>query len=203
MSAESLAGYDAVVLNNTCPTAPRRDMFQDYVEDAAKAEALKDSVIDFVARGGGLVPLHGGSLACMNCEKWEAMQGATFDHHPHHQWVTLTPTEPDHPLLGAFGGEAFTHFDEPYLFENKYTAREIRPLLVMDPEGMNWLEDRPTPVGPCPVAWIKRHGEGRVFYCSPSHYAQSFDDQRLLLFILDGIQYALGDLQCDDTSPAP
>lgn len=201
MSADSLAGYDAIVLNNTCPTAPRRDIFQDYVDDEERAEVLKEGVINFIAGGGGLVPLHGGSLACMNCEKWEAMQGATFDHHPHHQWVTIIPTEPGHPLLKAFGGEPMTHFDEPYLFENKYTERNIRPLLVMKPEGMRWLEDRPTPVGLCPVAWLKRHGDGRIFYCSPSHYAQSFEDPCLLQFLLDGIQYALGDIKCEDTPP--
>ena len=51
------------------------------------------------------------------------------------------------------------------------------------------------------VSWIKRCGKGRVFYVSPSHNAQSFEDSRLLKFYLDGAQYVLGDLKCDD-SPA-
>jgi hypothetical protein len=37
-----------------------------------------------------------------------------------------------------------------------------------------------------------------VFYVSPSHNAQSFEDKRLLKFFLDGAQYVLGDLECDD-----
>ena len=49
------------------------------------------------------------------------------------------------------------------------------------------------------VSWIKRHGKGRVFYSSPSHNAQSMDNPELLQFFLDGIQYVVGDLKCDDS----
>ena len=48
------------------------------------------------------------------------------------------------------------------------------------------------------VAWIKRHGWGRVFYAGPSHQPESFETASMLRFFLDGIQYALGDLVCDD-----
>jgi len=159
---------------------------------------LKDSVLDFVAKGGGFVALHGGSLAYMHCPKWEAMQGATFDHHPAQQEVTLAAVEPGHPLVQAFGGEPLVHYDEPYLFTNKYTPRSCRPLMTMDTQHMLWPKGKPVPTDACHVAWIKRHGQGRFFYCSPSHNAQSFESPRLLRFILDGIQYALGDLECDD-----
>ena len=49
------------------------------------------------------------------------------------------------------------------------------------------------------VSWIKGHGKGRVFYSSPSHNAQSFEDPKMLKFFLDGMQYVLGDLKCDDS----
>jgi type 1 glutamine amidotransferase len=192
-----LAAFDAVIFNNTCPVHPRRAFFPDYVGDDALAEALKDGVLNFVAAGGGFVAIHGGSLAYMNCPKWEAMQGATFDYHPAQQQVTLTAVESGHPLVQAFGGEPFVDFDEPYIFTNKYTARDYRPLLVMDTAHMEWRKDRPVPTQTCHAAWIKRHGQGRLFFCSPSHNAQSFEDPRLLRFLLDGIQYALGDLPCD------
>ena len=199
---ECLAGFDGIVFNNTCPTRPGRDLFTDYVEDEQRAAMLRDSVLDFVAAGGGLIALHGGSLAYMNSPEWEAMQGCTFDHHPDHQRVRLVPAEPEHPLLRAFGGASFEHFDEPYLFINKYGPLNVRPLLLMHSKEVVWVEGRPAPPDVCYAAWIKPHGQGRYFYCSPSHYAQSFEDPRLLQFLLDGFQYALGDLTCDDT-PLP
>ena len=73
----------------------------------------------------------------------------------------------------------------------------MRSLLEMDGTDMFWDKRPPLP-GPFPVAWIKPYGTGRTFFSSPSHNAQSFEDPRLLQFMLDGIQYALGDLECDD-----
>ena len=49
------------------------------------------------------------------------------------------------------------------------------------------------------VAWIKKYGTGRVFYCGPSHQPESFQTKEMLRFVLDGTQYALGDLPCDDS----
>ena len=48
---------------------------------------------------------------------------------------------------------------------------------------------------------IKPYGEGRVFYCSPSHFPESYESATLLQFLLDGVQYAAGDLKCDDSTP--
>ncbi len=48
------------------------------------------------------------------------------------------------------------------------------------------------------VSWIKPHGKGRVFYCGPSHQPESYETAALLRYYLDGIQYAIGDLKCDD-----
>jgi len=47
------------------------------------------------------------------------------------------------------------------------------------------------------VAWIKSYRKGRVFYCSPSHFPESYTSLTLLRFLPDGTQYASGDLKCD------
>jgi type 1 glutamine amidotransferase len=48
------------------------------------------------------------------------------------------------------------------------------------------------------VAWIKPYGKGRVFYCSPGHFPETYQSPTVLRFVLDGVQYAAGDLKCDD-----
>jgi hypothetical protein len=35
-------------------------------------------------------------------------------------------------------------------------------------------------------------------YASPSHNAQSFENPDLLQFFLDGMQYVVGDVECDE-----
>ena len=49
------------------------------------------------------------------------------------------------------------------------------------------------------ISWIKRYGKGRVFYSSPSHNAHSMDNPGLVNFLLNGLYYAAGELDCDDS----
>lgn len=199
---DNLVEFDTVIFNNNCSKGSGRDLFVDIFNDAGKSAALRQNIMDYVAAGRGYVGFHGACVAFNNCPKWDAMQGCSFDFHPKQQELTLNLVDPDHPLVKAFGGEPFVHVDEPYMFKNAaYEQKNFRPLLAMDASKLKLKEKQKERVlsDTRYVSWIKRHGKGRVFYCSPSHNAQSFEDPRLLQFILDGIQYALGDLECDDT----
>ena len=197
---ENLERFDAVIFNNNCSMDEKRDLFLDILGDEARSETLRKNIIAYVSAGGGLVSLHGGIIAFNNAEDWGEMQGGSFDNHPAQQELVLTTVDPSHPLVQAFRGKPFVHIDEPYLFKGAYDRTDFRPLLVMDKDNLIMHEGDPTPSRTCYAAWIKPYGEGRVFYCSPSHNAQSFDDPRLMQFILDGMQYAFGDIECDDSS---
>ncbi len=199
---DKLKAFDAVILNNTCSRGPGRDIFIDALgkDRADEAAALEHSVIAFVANGGGLVALHGAIVFLNNSKPFGELLGGCFDFHPAQQAITINLVDPDHPLVRAFDGKPFVHVDEPYLFKGAYKQKNFRPLLVMDADKLNCgKRQKQVEADIRYVAWIKGHGKGRVFYCSPSHNAQSFSNPRLLRFMLDGIQYALGDLDCDDT----
>jgi uncharacterized protein len=205
--AKNLKKYDAVVLNNNCSIGPRRDQILDMLDDdkslseeqkKKKAGKLENNLIDFVKKGGGLMVVHGAIVMQNNSMAFSEMVGGSFDYHPPQQEVVLELTEPEHPLLKAFEGKSFVHIDEPYLFKNAYSQKNFRPLLYMDTSKLTNKKKEIDEIIKY-VSWIKRHGEGRVFYVSPSHNAQSFEDKRLLKFFLDGAQYVLGDFKCDDT----
>ena len=53
------------------------------------------------------------------------------------------------------------------------------------------------------VAWVKKRGKGRIFYCSLGHNKHIFQDPKLLRFYLDGIQFALGDIKAHMTPSGP
>jgi type 1 glutamine amidotransferase len=201
-SAERLKPFDAVILNNTCSKDPGRNMFVDLLgpEKKAEAAALEKDLIDFVAGGKGLIVLHGAITFVNSSEPFCDMIGGSFDFHPAQQSVTATAVDPDHPLVKAFGGKPFVHVDEPYLFKGAYKKKDFRPLMVMNTSTLDsGKRTEEVRADVRYIAWIRRQGQGRVFYCSPSHNAQSFDDPRLMQFMLDGFQYALGDLTCDDS----
>jgi len=196
---ENISRFDVIVLNNNCSNGKKRDLFWDATKDASRAARLEQSLIDHVAAGAGLVVMHGAIVMQNNSPAFSRMVGGSFDRHPRQQEVVCRLVDPDHPLVQPFQGKPFVHIDEPYLFKNAYTNTNFRPLLEMDVSTLQGYTDNGVRRY---VAWIKRHGQGRVFYCSPSHNAQSFERPELLRFILNGIQYAAGDLDCDDTPPA-
>ena len=49
------------------------------------------------------------------------------------------------------------------------------------------------------MSWIRRHGQGRVFYSSLGHNPELFWNPQILQHFLGGIQFALGDLEADAT----
>jgi uncharacterized protein len=213
LTPERLASFDAIVLNNNCSAGDRRNLFLDELERnakyqgmseaerQAKADLLEQSLLEFVSHGKGLVAIHGATTMLNRSAKFTEMIGAAFDYHPPNQELTIRTVHEDHPMVAAFRGKGpFVHRDEPYLFNGPYEAMNFRPLLVMDAESVKdpsgRFADRPRY-----VAWIKRHGDGRVFYCSPSHFPESYESTTLLQFLLDGVQYATGDLKCDDSKP--
>lgn len=191
LEAANLAKYDVVVFNNTT----HLDTFSWGLSDAQK-----QALLAFVRSGKGIVGIH---AAVDNFYKWpegQKMMGALFCGHP---WASggtwaFKLDEPDHQLNQAFAGKGFKLKDEIYQFRDPYSRDKCRVLLSID------LSDAATETGgkrkvrkdnDYAVSWIKKEGEGRVFYCSLGHDLNVFQEPAILRFYLDGIQFALGDLE--------
>ncbi|MEX2566404.1 MAG: ThuA domain-containing protein [Cyclobacteriaceae bacterium] len=204
---KNLKQYDAVILNNSNPSGPDRNLFADLLQQnsslndnkiAALSAEYESNLMEYVAKGGGLMIMHGAITVQNNSEKFSEMVGGSFDYHPKQQEMHLKEVNPDHPLVQAFKGKGFTHIDEPYFFKNAYFDYNFRPLLYIEADKLEGVREEVSN-NTIYVAWIKRHDKGRVFYSSPSHNAQSMDNPELLQFFLDGIQYVVGDLPADDS----
>lgn len=202
---DKIKQFDLIFLNNTCSERDERHLFYDVLKDMDKAVVLEQNLLDHVANGAGLVAIHGGIVMLNNSPAFSDMLGGSFDFHPRQQTVVGKLVDKKHPITSAFDGTDLVHYDEPYMFKNAYKNLDFHPLLQMeiipDEQTLNDKRYQATLATGLPlyISWIKRHGKGRVFYCSPSHNAQSFEQPELLQFILNGIQYAAGDLECDDT----
>jgi uncharacterized protein len=181
-----LSRYDALVLNSTAHIV---------LPDEEKKRAL----LDWVRAGGGVVGIHAAIDMFKSWPEGAEVVGATFGGHPwgpSGTWAVKL-ADPKHPLLRAWGGQPFKMKDEFYELDAPYRRSDRRVLLSLD------LSDAAT-AGVKPlhrqdrdfaVSWIKSYGAGRVFYGMFGHIADPFWDPRVLTFYLDGIQYALGDLQ--------
>lgn len=205
----SLRKYDAVVLNNTCSKGDFRNLFFDQLREEAKLEAeaqkrkaaeLEKNLIQYVEGGGGLFVFHGAVTTQNTSWDFSRLVGASFDYHPPQQPIRVRVEEPGHPLTAAFSAGEFLHVDEPYFYKNAYETLDFRPLLYFrNAEIQNQRKEKAVSEGKTYVAWIRAHGRGKVMYASPSHNAQSFENPQLLQFFLDGLQYVVGDVPCDET----
>ncbi|WP_430908447.1 ThuA domain-containing protein [Maribacter sp. 2-571] len=206
--AENLAKFDAVILNNNCSERDKRDLFWDIIkkdssltetQQLKKAQQFQQNLLDYVTTGGGLFVLHGGITMLNKSEAFGKMVGGSFDYHPVQQKVTVKTVDAEHPLTKAFKGIDFEHVDEPYFFNNAYFNTDFHPLLYMEADAITEKKEGTSTDNICYVSWVKRYGQGRVFYASPSHNPQSYEHEGMLQFLLDGLQYVCGDLVCDDT----
>ncbi|MRH99043.1 ThuA domain-containing protein [Kriegella sp. EG-1] len=204
---KNLKKYDAVILNNSNPSGPDRDLFADLlkqnttISDAeikTKAAAYEQNFMHYIAKGGGLMILHGAITIQNNSMPFSRLTGGSFDYHPKQQEIHVKEVDPNHPMVQAFKGKGLIHVDEPYFFKNAYSEFNFRPLLYMEVDKIEG-QKKEVKEKIIYVSWIKKYGKGRVFYTSPSHNAQSLDNPELMQFFLDGMQYVVGDLKCDDS----
>ena len=195
LAAANLQQYDAVYLNNT-------------VGDIFDTPEIRAGFVAFVANGGGVVGNHGTSVAS---PKWtefgEILGAAGASHREPNEKATINIEDPTHPITRAFDGKPFEYADEHYRLGPPYSRDKVRVLLSLDPIATDMMQGRC--FGQClrddndyPVAWIRQHGKGRVFYTTLGHNPDLFWEPRMLAMFLAGTQYALGDLEADAT-PRP
>lgn len=190
---ENLQQYDAVLLNNTTGM-----QFQE--------PAQQNALLDFIADGKGLAGIHAASDNFGNFPQCRALIGGQFGGHPWNAGGTwaFQLDDPDHVLNAAFDGKGFWHSDEIYQYDpSSYEGPEVLRLLVSldmnQDEVAKQIQDGPRAV---PVAWIRNAGDGRVFYTNFGHRDETFRNPVMLQHVLDGIQYAIGDLAADATPTA-
>ena len=191
---ENLKQFDAVFLNNTVG-----NLFTD--------PALRQNLIEFVYGGGGLLGVHGTTVAFTRWpgahEDWPEfgiMLGARgANHMDSKEHVFIKLDDPDNPVNQPFGGKGFEYRDEFFRVHGPYSRQRVRVLFSIDtdktqfkgqPRGNVLRKDNDYA-----LAWIRNYGRGRVFYCTIAHNPYVFWDPKMLQFYLAAVQFAMGDLQ--------
>ncbi len=121
------------------------------------------------------------------------------------QVIQVKVDEPDHPINAPFKGRPQLQvMDEIYTFGRETYSREnVRVLTSVDYEKMS-AEDKakeqyPRPDGDYALSWVRREGEGRVFYEALGHSERVYAMTPVLEHVLYGMQYVLGDLEAADS----
>jgi hypothetical protein len=193
----SLKQFDAVFLNNTVG-----NLFEDG--------GLRRSLIEFVKRGGGLMGVHGTSVAFTRWpggnEDWpefaEMLGARGANHREPKEHVFIKLDDPNHPINRVFQGKGFEYRDEFFRVHEPFSRDKVRVLFSIDTEKSDldrgpYRGRRERADNDYALAWVRSYGQGRVFYCTIAHNPEVFWDPMMLKFYLAAAQFALGDL------PAP
>jgi type 1 glutamine amidotransferase len=176
-----------------------------------------ENLIAFVKSGKGLAGIHAASDSYHDPDsmpifpEWGEFIGGYFNGHPF-QNVEVKIDDPKSPITAGFDGKTFNMVDETYTFKKEPWSREkLHILTSLDISGMKadpknpqlkQGENRPYDHD-YGISWIHTYGQGRVFYCAHGHKEEIYTKTPMLEEFLAGMQYVLGDLECDATPSNP
>jgi len=188
--------YDAIFLNS-------------IVGEFAPDPEVREGLARFVKEGGGLGGVHGTPWASRNWDEFGEMFAAKNAPHRIEQGV-MRVYDAASPIVKPFEGKPLAFREEYYRFQHADYTRlkweNVRVLLTVDLDDPK-IEPRPwngykRPDNVYPVSWIRRYGNGRVFYSSLGHMPDTFMTPAIVGHFIAGVQFMLGDLDAD-TTPNP
>jgi len=163
VNLENLKRYDALVL---------------YANIDRIESPQEQALLQYVADGGGFVPLHCASFCFRNSEPVVKLMGAQFKSHGTGVFRTQI-ADAEHPVMRGFGG--FESWDETYVHHLHNEANRTVLSYRVDAEGRE------------PWTWVRTHGEGRVFYTAWGHDQRTWTNPGFANLVERGIRWAAGD----------
>jgi type 1 glutamine amidotransferase len=199
---DHLPRFDALVMNNIHERHPFLPSgFGKFpAEQKAAAEkfdeAVKQSILEFVKGGKGIVGIHAATAALQTWPEYGEMMGGYYGGHIF-QEVPIKLEDPKHPVNACFGGKPFRIRDEIYISRAPYSRKNLRVLLSLNLDRMADPGKRPD--RDYAVSWVRQYGKGRVFYTTLGHAVETYWNPLFLGHLLAAVQFATGDLPGETT----
>jgi hypothetical protein len=137
--------------------------------------------------------------------EFNKMMGGYFKFHwVDPQEITYKIDDPKSPLTAMFKGAPLVVRDETYTFNQESFSRDnVHVLTSVDYDKMSDVDKAKEPNQRTDhdyaLSYIKREGNGRMFYMAHGHHERNYAVKPLMEHLLAGVQYALGDLKADDS----
>lgn len=194
ISAENLRGFDAIYFftSGELPLSAQQ----------------KSDLLDFVRQGKGFGGSHSATDCLYTWPEYGDLIGAYFDGHPWTQEAAVNVEDPENPIVGHLGTR-FRTTEEFYQFRD-FSRDHVRVLLTLDTNSVNMTAPGINRTdNDFALAWIRKYGNGRVFYSAFGHFPESFTSPPLRTMLMKGLLWLTGQLDVDATprsgpgAPAP
>lgn len=217
ITAENLKQYDAVFLASTTGE------FLDDPNDKAVSAMRKQALLDFVKQGKGIAGIHAATDCYHTTGRptptnpstaltgtWpefnEAMGGFFKSHWNYPTLINVKVDDPKSPLTAMFPARGYDIVDETYTFaQDSFSRTRVHVLTSVNYAKMSAEDKAKEPAatrrtdGDYALSYIQRVGKGRVFYEAHGHDEKVYFSRPFIEHMLAGIQYAIGDLEADDS----
>ncbi len=162
LNADNLDKYDGLMI---------------YANHEQITPEQETSLLDFVDKGRGFIPVHCASFCFQNSPKYIELVGGQFMKHGTDSFTTSI-IKKDHVIVNTL--DEFSTWDETYVHDKM--AKDIT-VLMERVEGDHHE----------PWTWIKEHGKGRVFYTAYGHDERTWSNPGFQQLMKEGILWAVGD----------
>jgi len=181
-----LTQFDVVIWNNATGT----------VLNSEQQELFKS----FLEAGGGYVGIHAAGDG--SHYRWPWYQNniicATFSHHPLKNQFQAADIKLNHVPDSTWNiSTQWNHTDEWYIFSNQPSEKGATVLYTIDGNSIDnngnilWIKAFNFGMGEHhPVAWFKDIGQGRSFYTSIGHTAETYQNPNYIEMIQKAIRWA-------------
>ncbi len=137
-----------------------------------------NGLMNHIAKGNGFVTFHSGADSFRDSEKYRKFVGGYFKTHPHYRTYQVSITEAKHPITA--GIMEYMTTDEQYI------------LHVYEDDGKTILGNGLWKGKLMPALWVKKHGEGRIFYNSGGHDPKAVEQPMFKKLLVRGCLWAAG-----------
>jgi uncharacterized protein len=181
-------GFGVQVADSTSafadPKLSRFDLIVPIVTMSTITPEECQNLSNTVARGTGLAGFHGGMADSFRNEPdYQFMVGGQWVAHPGNIIpYRIIISKHDDPITR--GIEDFDYQSEQY-YMHVDPSNQVLATTTFEGKHCSWIEGVVMP-----VAWKRRHGAGKVFYCSLGHTATEFDVTPMRTLILRGMLWA-------------
>ena len=154
-------------------------------------------------KGHGVLGFHSAGDTFHDYEPYWDLMGGTFIGHPWNagNTVTFTGHDPENPISKPFGKE-FTIKDEIYMYRH-WQPEKCRVLLSLDYAKSATGSEINTDHGyHVPLAWVKKVGDGKLYYNNLGHNETSWTNPAYLESITNAVKWFRGEIEVD-TTPNP
>ena len=148
-----------------------------YANHDEITDAQEKALLQFVRRGGGLLPIHAASYCFRNSDDYVQLVGGQFESHETGTF-TAEVIAPDHPAMLGF--DPFETWDETYV----HTAHNPKRTVLMERVEGDHRE---------PYTWVQEYGKGRMFYTALGHDERTWSNPGFHHLLENGIRWAVGE----------